>query len=316
MSTTCPGGAAAGSHAVADEEREYFEPYLRDARARRPAGRSSSSVCRPSSPTRTRTAPSTASCARRPASRRRDIQSAGRRPPPALHRQDDAARPLPGRPAHLRPGQHHRGAQHLRHDRQAHAHLGVAPGHGPLVRAQRAHHVDDRPAPRRPAAEHVRLRPADQRRPAVRRPARRHRRRARRHRPPGAAHRPDRRPRRDRHLHHAVLRAVPRREGAGARHRPDARTPSCASACSAPSRGRSPAASASPPPWASTSSTSTAWASSSGPGMAAECPVKQGMHVWSDHLSWSASTRRRSSRSPTAPPASSSGPRSPATRRR
>ena len=27
MSTTCPGGAAAGSHAVADEEREYFEPY-------------------------------------------------------------------------------------------------------------------------------------------------------------------------------------------------------------------------------------------------------------------------------------------------
>ena len=27
MSTTCPGGAAAGSHAVADEEREYFDPY-------------------------------------------------------------------------------------------------------------------------------------------------------------------------------------------------------------------------------------------------------------------------------------------------
>ena len=27
MSTTCPGGAAAGSHAVADVDREYFEPY-------------------------------------------------------------------------------------------------------------------------------------------------------------------------------------------------------------------------------------------------------------------------------------------------
>ena len=27
MSTTCPGGAAAGSHYAADKEREYFEPY-------------------------------------------------------------------------------------------------------------------------------------------------------------------------------------------------------------------------------------------------------------------------------------------------
>ena len=67
------------------------------------------------------------------------------------------------------------------------------------------------------------------------------------------------------HLHDAVLRPVPGREGARARHRPQPETPSFASACSAPSRGRSPAASGSPPPWASTSSTSTAWASSSGP---------------------------------------------------
>ena len=47
-----------------------------------------------------------------------------------------------------------------------------------------------------------------------------------------------------------------------------------------------------------------------GPGMACECPVKQGMHVWSDHLLRGVHRPGdAASRSPTAPPASSSGRR-------
>ena len=69
----------------------------------------------------------------------------------------------------------------------------------------------------------------------------------------------------------------------GARHRPG-RDSSCASASSAPSPGPSRAATGSPRRWAWTRSTSTAWASSWDRAWPASVPVKDGMHVWSDHL--------------------------------
>ena len=152
-----------------------------------------------------------------------DIRVPRRYPPPALPRQDHAARRLSRGPAHLRPRRHRRGAQHLRDHRQAHAHLGVGARHGRLGDAQRALDPHGRPALGRPPAELLRPRAADERRPAVRRAARRRRRRARRHRPPRAAHRPHRRPGRHRHLHDPVLRPLPRRQGPRARHRPGAR---------------------------------------------------------------------------------------------
>ena len=144
--------------------------------------------------------------------------------------------------------------------------------------------VDGRPAPGRPAAELLRLRAADERRPAVRRPARRHRRRARRHRPPGAAHRPHRRPRGHGDLHDAVLRPVPRRQGAG----------SAASTSPRDSQLRIGLFGAEPWPESGRERLAAAIGVDAfneygmgeflGPGMAAECPVKDGMHVWSDHL--------------------------------
>ena len=220
MSTTCPGGAAAGSHAVADDEREYFDPInetlepedLQDLQLERLQEVVAHSYANS-------------------AAYRALCEEAG--VSPADIKSLDDIRRLPFIDKHTLRDHYPAGLRTCGLDNIIEVHstsgttgkptpIWVVPqGHGPLVRAQRADHVDDRPAPRRPAAEHVRLRPADQHRPAVRRAARRHRRRARRHRPPGAAHRPDRRPRRDRHLHHAVLRPVPRREGAGARHRPE-----------------------------------------------------------------------------------------------
>ena len=126
MSTTCPGGAAAGSHAVADEDREFFDPInetlepedLQDLQLSRLQAVVAHSYANSDA--------YRALCAEagvEPA----DIKTLDdvRRLP--LHRQAHAPRQLPGQAAHLRPRQHHRGPQHLRHHRQAHAHLGVAP---------------------------------------------------------------------------------------------------------------------------------------------------------------------------------------------
>ena len=149
--------------------------------------------------------------------------------------------------------------------------------------AQRALDVDGRPAPGRPSAELLRLRPGDERRPAVRRAEGRHRRRAGRHRAARAAHRPHRRPGRDRPLHDAVVRPLPRRQGARARHRSrrDSRLRiGLFGAEPWPESGRERLADA----LGVEAFNEYGMGEFLGPGMACECPGRHGMHVWSDHL--------------------------------
>ena len=255
---------------------------LRPRRTRRsspaPCGRSSSSVCRPSSPhayERQRRVPRAVPRGRRRAGRH---PHAGRRPPPALHRQARrCATPTP--PACALCG--------LDNIIEVHSTSGTTGKPTPIWASRAATWT-------RWALRNARsmwmigLRPGDllqncfgyglpdERRPAVRRPARRHRRRARRHRPPGAAHRPHRRPRRDGHLHHAVLRAVPRRQGARSAASTWPPTRSCASACSAPSPGPSRAATGSRAAMGVDVFNEYGMGEFLGPGMAARVPGQAG----------------------------------------
>ena len=74
------------------------------------------------------------------------------------------------------------------------------------------------------------------------------------------------------------------------------------SACSAPSRGRSPAATGSPRPWVWTPSTSSAWASSSAPAWPPSARRRTACTRGPTTCWWSASTRRRATPVPDGAP--------------